>query len=140
MQSVDASLAAGAAELPGHDKHDETDVAATVVEYVLVAQSVHGFDPATVLYFPGTQLVHAPVGPVVPAAHSLALHAPFPQMVLTGHTQLPEPADEVLPDGQALHCAAVPNEPNPVLKVFAAQILHATAVAVHPGHSYPSLQ
>ena len=135
MQSVNASLAAGAAELAGHDKHDETAVAATVVEYVFVAQSVHAIDPASVLYFPATQLVHAPVGPVVPAAHSVEVHAPFPQIPLPGHTQLPEPADDVLPEGQALHCAKVPNEPRPVLKVFAAQILHATAVLVHPGHS-----
>ena len=55
MQSVDASLPAAAADFAEHDKHDEAAVAATVVEYVLIAQSVQAADPATGLYFPAKQ-------------------------------------------------------------------------------------
>jgi hypothetical protein len=40
MQSVDASLPAGAVEFGEQDKHVATEVAATVVEYVLIKQSV----------------------------------------------------------------------------------------------------
>jgi hypothetical protein len=54
MQSVDASLAAGAAELAEHDKHVAEEVAATVAENVLIGQFVHEAVPSTSLYFPAT--------------------------------------------------------------------------------------
>jgi hypothetical protein len=57
------------------------------------------------------------------------------------HSELEElPGGELEFDGHAVQIAEGPNEPSPVLKVFAAHILHATAVLVQPGHSYPSLQ
>ncbi len=60
-----AELAIGELELVGHARHVAATVAATAVEYVATAQSVHRAVPVMILYFPATQAAHTPpFGPV----------------------------------------------------------------------------
>ena len=66
-QAEAAALPAGANEFAGHAKHENTDFAPTVVEYLPAPQLVQGRDPllTSVLYLPASHAVQAtPSGPV----------------------------------------------------------------------------
>ena len=59
-QALKASDPGGVLEAPGHGKQVDSAVAATAVEYLLVAQSLQFQDPCPDLYFPLTHCVQVP--------------------------------------------------------------------------------
>ena len=79
VQAVEMLLPAGELEFVGHVKHVETLVAPTDVEYVLIPQSMHVADPASVLYFPAMHSEQvSPLGPEEPALHVQAVKVVLP--------------------------------------------------------------
>ena len=76
VQSVEASLAAGASEFAGHAEHVDADLAPFTAEKVPGPQSLHPALPASALYFPATQLAHGPpFGPCAMAKTTSVYHS-----------------------------------------------------------------
>ena len=95
VHAASTELASGELELIGHAMHVDATVAATAVEYVAAAQSVHRAVPVMILYFPAAHAVHVPAGPVYPRLQLQPIVVEQPAHVL------PEPV------GHARHVAAV---------------------------------
>jgi hypothetical protein len=91
VQAAMPVLELGAFAFEGQAKHVASALAPTTAEYVPVPQSVHTTLPLLVLYLPAAQDVQTPPsGPVVPAAHTMAVHAAKDEL----------PIGDVVPAGQ----------------------------------------
>ena len=95
-------------EYIGQDWHVEAVVAATTLEYVLIAQSVHVASPVTVLYFPAAHKTHGP--PFEPLEPALQVHvlAPFSENELVAHV-VQTVAANILENVPAEHAKHVDN-------------------------------
>ena len=109
VQAATTELETGAFEFEGHDTQEAESLAPTATENEPTPQAVHAALPLLVLYFPATQAVHDPSGPVFPAEHA---KVQFAKLVLANaldpstphvvHAPLPDTFLYV-PDAQATH-------------------------------------
>jgi hypothetical protein len=72
VQAVIAELELGEYEFEEQFKQLDKVLAPCILEYFDAGQSVHAPLPMSVLYFPTTQFIQAPGGPVLPAAQGIS--------------------------------------------------------------------
>ena len=95
MQSVEALLPTGACEPEGQSWQPPSDDAASALEYLPLAQSVHEPGPTALLCFPAGQAAQLPpAGPVYPALHSQSVPCELP-VKARHNTQHPANASEI---------------------------------------------
>jgi hypothetical protein len=95
-------------ETPGHAKHTDSNLAASVTENFPSPQSVHAPEPVTCLYFPAEQAVHAL--PVYPALHWHAVRFDV-EVETPGHAKhtdsnIAASVTENFPSPQSVHAPA----------------------------------
>jgi len=89
VQAAMLVLEAMALEFDGHAVHVVSVVAPSTPEYVSLPQSVQRASPVSVLYLPGTHIMHVSlISPYEPAlqAHSVKTELPTGDVELIGHT------------------------------------------------------
>ena len=139
-QFVGAGLPARECENAVQAEHVEISEAPDISEYLPTTQSVHGKDPAPVLYFPATHNWHPPPsGPVAPALHVQAVETGLPaaENEFTGHaehvtSEVAAEESEYFPGSQSVQGPT----PSDSLCLPAAQCVHAPP----SGPEYPALQ